>query len=299
MVSPGAVRFVQVLSVLSCIGVIVCGILQLKNGGLGSGSSLNLQYCETSPTEACWEDNYGPNAGYAMTLYGGVLVAFGCILFMVGARSEGWFPALQPWRYCGVALLGTGICTLGSAANLGIILGGFAILVGLTMFLMAVISNVEYGMEPGKEPWIPLGIITFVQLMAALWAIGAIAVGLMCIISQARNDTKLEWCKTQSGQDDEVCWTQTYNTKFAYCCYGAGLMIFGAIAFIATIRFKNWFPSLYQWNVLSLVHVFVGVISLGATGNTGIILGSLEIGFGGIMMLMFIFFSVTSGPKSL
>jgi hypothetical protein len=172
-----------------------------------------------------------------------------------------------------------GVFTIGAAANTGIMLGSFAMLMGLLQVVSAMCGSrngplVIYGDSLSQASTL------LVQVCAAIVALTVAAVGIMCIVAVVRNSTGvvgLRWCESDSDPNKKLtnreCWLGTDQSDYALGSYGASLLVLGLFACAVDLRLLQQAASLQGWNVLGPLYIVLGALTLGAVGNTGTCLG--------------------------
>eukprot|EP00121_Abeoforma_whisleri_P013826 Awhi_evm1s12757 len=130
------------------------------------------------------------------------------------------------------------------------------------------------------------------QLMQILGAV--ISVGIaVCGISHVNNSASLRVQWEDSGHSNS--WTHNNNSEIGLFFFGVCIFALGLVSFVAILRIKGWAISLHPWKVLGPAYMIIGALTLGASGNMGIVCGSAALFFGLILLIIALVSSTDQG----
>lgn len=269
--------FVQLFSAVAALGVIVVGCIQLN----GTSNTFGVIWCSTATYDArdCWANNF--NQTVALSYYAIALIVVGIVAVVTELRIKQYNRIPGFLGICG-------IFTIGAASNTGIVLGAFAMFMCFLQLVLHVGSGARNGPYVLSGDTLSRRACIAVQLFAALAALAVAATGIICIVGVAQRGTGsagLRWCEEgdrhASGHD---CWLGTGTSDYALGSYGASLVVLGLFACAVDLRLVRQTESLQDWNALGPLYIVMGALTMGAAGNTGILVGSVTM-FAGLVLL--------------
>eukprot|EP00054_Salpingoeca_dolichothecata_P027670 m.204036 g.204036 ORF g.204036 m.204036 type:complete len:298 (-) comp26016_c0_seq1:30-923(-) len=273
-----ALVVIQICSFFAGCGILATGIIQIKDE-----ATFDIDWCNANrSTSDCWTKN--DNAAVAMTFYAVGLICFGTFAVLSELR-------IRITRPPGFLLLPSLLC-LGAARNTGIVCGSVGMVMGLVQLLVWALTKERQGPLEFANSEFGRKSVLLIQFFCTLTTLATVAVGIMTIVSAVRDDTAeqdLKWCVkgeiTDAGKTYDNCWVaHGPPTDFAIGCYGATLAITGLMLLLGNIKVAPSFLNT-DWSWLGTSSMVVGVLTLGAVGNLGIIVGSVTVFFGMLQAL--------------
>jgi hypothetical protein len=262
----------QILAVVATLGIILAGSVQLNSTG-----DFHLQWCseDNASTIDCWVKNHNRNV--AITFYALAVIVMGCVVLCSELRTH------HLTRPPGAILL-PGILAVGAANNTGLVFGGLAIIVGLLQLVTFLCTGSRQGPFSFEGKEVPRVFVLITKYSMAIGMLGVCCVGGACIYSVANGDAStspdivgLEWC---THPDSVRCWLRASYSAFAVGAYGACLVFCGLAGFCAVLDLVHGFQDMYAHHILGPFAILVGILCLGAAGNSGILAGSATIASG-------------------
>eukprot|EP00128_Syssomonas_multiformis_P005496 Colp12_sorted_trinity150504_noHs@24554 len=280
------VNCIQILAAIISLCVAVTGFIHIH-----ASPSLAADWCSSDTDSGdCWTNNN--NAPLALFFYGIAIALFGLCGFVGALKIRGWLAPLHRYKILGPYFMVIGSLTLGAAGNTGILFGSWILVLGFLITIFGYFAGVEEGPLSFHGLNAPGWMVFLLQWFAVLTTIGIFVAGIMCMVAVGKHSNKkpVEWC-----DGDKVCWQTVVNGEFALGAYGFALLIFSVVGVIAILKIRNWLEFLHPWVRLGPYLMFIGILTLGAAGNTGILFGAMTIAAGALMFLIFIFSDTDDG----
>eukprot|EP00047_Mylnosiga_fluctuans_P006062 m.244589 g.244589 ORF g.244589 m.244589 type:complete len:299 (+) comp14475_c0_seq1:191-1087(+) len=278
---------IQILSAASAIGVIVVGCIQLN----GSPNTFGVKWCDQDTD--CWTANNNKNV--ALSYYSIALILVGMVGLVTELRIKHYN------RFPGFVGLCGAFC-IGAAANTGIVLGAFAMFMGFIQLILYVFFGHRKGPIIFAGDGLPRATAILVQILAAICALAVAAVGIMCIVAvshQSSGIVGLVWCEVGGENTGHTCWLQTGTSDYALGSYGASLMVMGFFLCAVDLRLVQNAEQLQDWHTLGPIYMVLGTLTLGAVGNTGIIVGASTIMVGFLLLSLAVLYDQRLGYTGL
>jgi len=277
----------QIVAALISIITAVCGVVQLHQN-----AHLEVDWCDdhdTRDTHGCWTHAFNGEVG--LFFFGICIFFFGVLGFVGIMRVKGWLAQLHPWQVVGPFYLVTGALTLGASGNLGIVAGSLSMGIGLLILLFALIAKTEVGPVQLGSVSLPKLVILVMTVLSILAHLGVFATGCVSVatLHETFGGDPLEWCESNNDREEESCWTSVTNPAYALGSFAIALMLLALVGLIANIHFKGWCSFLYMWSILGIYEIVLGFLTMGAAGNTGVLMGAFMCAVGAIKVLIWLF----------
>ena len=222
-----------------------------------------------------------------MTFYSICIIALG----VFGLLSALGIPFLDtPLGY----LLPTGVLTLGTARNTGIICGSFAAFVGVVQIMVYVGSRSFPNGFSVSNTRLPAWVVVISRFLAACNMLAVTATGAVVLYAISKDDNYdiqvrgLRWC---ADERDGNCWLETETNTFALGSYGVALMLLGITGLLGALNVWARVRQLRNTSSLGAFALGCGVVCLGAAGNTGLVVGLSSFTIGLWLLAQATFFS--------